>query len=561
MKCVKKRIISFCLVLVTVVISVLSYSVNKEKKVVKAHNSRIEFEYASSALDENTVRLNNKAVFDEEYFRHSSLGYNHELAQLSLAIALASSSTAESKDNWGTDFVSIVDTSEDIENIDPATARNAYIVDVYKKLGFTNDIYEKYEVSLNDTSDTVAYSIAMKEIKVNGEKYNLVLANARSVSYGAEWASNFTMINENGISGFRQAGETFYEGIKNYIKKHRLGKNTKVWLPGYSRGGAAANVAAALLSKEAEEGKYPFSRDDVYGYMFATPLSSIDKDSGSDMYNNIYNIINEADIVPTTAPACWGFKRYGQVLKIPQICVSNKELKRIEEGKKVKLDEENIRLIKEISYDYNIIRHENAVNDNENVALDKLYIGFTVNKELTEVVDILFRTATEDVEEYKEKYQGIAKEIVPFLINHVRKYSINEGKWINYGNLAEYLCEKYGKEVFNEATVAGVFSQADYEDKLEKIYNMYDMRLIEEDTVSLFEYILDTYYGIRIIAYKYGINVETIKELTGNIMEDIWSMLQKLNINDPICCKYVHYAEFYMAWMKNYNPYTESIIK
>ena len=172
---VKKRILSVILASCGVAVGVMSYSLERNKGIVKADDSFVAFEYSSSALDDNTLKLTNKAIFSESYFKHSSLGYNHNLAKLSLAMAMASSSSAESKDNWGTYFDVIVDTSTDIDNIDPTTARNAYIVDVYKKLGFKHDVYKKYDVSLNDTSDSIAYSIAMKSIKVDGKNYNLVL--------------------------------------------------------------------------------------------------------------------------------------------------------------------------------------------------------------------------------------------------------------------------------------------------------------------------------------------------------------------------------------------------
>ena len=42
-------------------------------------------------------------------------------------------------------------------------------------MGFTDDVYYKYDKSLNDTSDTVAFGIAKKEINVNRcrSKYKL----------------------------------------------------------------------------------------------------------------------------------------------------------------------------------------------------------------------------------------------------------------------------------------------------------------------------------------------------------------------------------------------------
>jgi len=556
----KKSVVSI-LVVATIGSVVLNNNSALGKVEASSKKDVIEFEYSSTALDDNSIHLRNKGVFKTEYFSKPSTEYNHDLAVLSLNMALASSTTAESYNNWGDDYVSVLDTFNCPDDVDLSTARNGYIVDTYKKLGFTNDVYEKYEVSLNDTSDTIAFSIATKEIRVDGKKENLVICNARSVSYGAEWASNFTMSNEENKTGFFAAGEIFYDAIKKYIEEYDLGKNTKFWFPGYSRGGAAANVAAALLNRDIAKGKYQFTNEDVYAYIYATPQVTTDSDYNSEIHNNIFNIVNEADIVPRTAPNMWGFKRFGKVLTIPQIYASKKELTRIDEGKKVKLDAESVELIKKISSEYNEIRYTNCVNSAYDIDPDKTYIGFAINTEFVQFFDNIFYTITGGLEEYKEKYQGVTKEIVPFLISCSRTYDVEQGKWVAYDSLADYLCEKYGTEIFNEASEAGVYSQAEYTEKMTSIQNMRKYKLISEDTVSLLEYCVNTYYGVRIIAYKYGIDIETIKEFTGSLLDTVWQNIRKFNVSDPFYCKYVHYAEFYLAWMRNYNPYTQMIIE
>lgn len=560
-----KRVVAYTLAITCVVNIGTQINVNASSKEnknvvrdVQSENEVIEFEYSSSALDDSSVHLRNEAIFKTEYFTKDSREYNHELAKLSLDMAFASSTTAESKVNWGTNFNNVIDTSYDLENIDLSTARNAYIVEVYKKLGFYNDVYGKYETSLNDASDTVAYSIAMKDIKINGKNYVLLLCNARSVSYGAEWGSNFNAYNEDGITGFEASGIDFYNAITKYIKEHKLGKNTKVWIPGYSRGGAAANVAAGMLNKDIKAGKYKFSHKDVYAYMYATPLSVKDDEAHSSIHYNIFNILNEADIVTRLQVEAWGFKRYGRNYYLPQIYVTDKELDKIAKGKKTKLDKESVELIKSVSYSYNVRRYQNMLNNNEDVDLNKLYIGFTVSKNLTEIVDNFVPAMVSSPKEYSEKYQGVAMDIIPFCISHSKTYDEAQGQWVPFDNLADYMYARYGKNVFDEAEKAGVYSEVEHK---YKIQNIQDSKFMNASTKKALQFIVETYYGVRIIAFKYGIDVEEIKKMSNNVLGFAKDYISKFNITDPFRCKHVHYAEFYRSWMDNYNPYTKTVIK
>ena len=56
-------------------------------------------------------------------------------------------------------------------------------------------------------------------------------------------------------------------------------------------------------------------REDVYAYTFATPAAI--RNPPREGYENIFNIINPADLVPQVMPAEWGYGRYGTDLFLP----------------------------------------------------------------------------------------------------------------------------------------------------------------------------------------------------------------------------------------------------
>ena len=51
-----------------------------------------------------------------------------------------------------------------------------------------------------------------------------------------------------------------------------------------------------------------------------------------------------------------------------------------------------------------------------------------------------------------------------------------------------------------------------------------------------------------------------IKDFSNKLLNFAWNYMDKFNLSDPLHCKFVHYAEFYMAWMENYNPYAKTVI-
>lgn len=528
----------------------------------KASNKdEIKFTISSPAVDDPIVRVESEAVYRSDYFSKPSTEYNNDLAALSLQMAMTASSTAESYELFGEEFADVAYT--DYDDIDPRTARNAYLVETYKQLGFYDDVYYKYDKPLNDDSDTVAFGIARKKIKVNGTKYDLVNVSIRSASYGAEWGSNYTVSNEYNVTGFQSAADDVYEKLKEYLEDNHLNdKKTKLWICGFSRGAGVSSIASAEVDRACRDEVFEFSRDNVYSYAVATPQGAIDNEANdihNELYNNIMNIINKTDIVAKTAPAAWGYGRYGKVFYIDQPHISGDDLEKIEKGKKVDIDAETVELVKNISYDYNKMRYANV--DSETIDMDKLYGGFTVKEEFTEALDIAFGIIANNTDEYKEQWQDVVTEIVPFAINQTKKYDEATGKWVNYETLAEYISMNYDLEAINKATKAGVFSQKDYDEKIAWVESLYAKGVINKSARAILIKVFDTYYGVRILAVYHGISVDDVLDVTGRAFDRLGELVKRcLPIGDTLNFKMDHFCEFYLAWLKNYDVSTNTII-
>lgn len=528
----------------------------------KASNKdEIKFTISSPAVDDPIVRVESEAVYRSDYFSKPSTEYNNDLAALSLQMAMTASSTAEAYELFGEEFADVAYT--DYDDIDPRTARNAYLVETYKQLGFYDDVYYKYDKPLNDDSDTVAFGIARKKIKVNGTKYDLVNVSIRSASYGAEWGSNYTVSNEYNVTGFQSAADDVYEKLKEYLEDNHLNdKKTKLWICGFSRGAGVSSIASAEVDRACRDEVFEFSRDNVYSYAVATPQGAIDNEANdihNELYNNIMNIINKTDIVAKTAPAAWGYGRYGKVFYIDQPHISGDDLEKIEKGKKVDIDAETVELVKNISYDYNKMRYANV--DSETIDMDKLYGGFTVKEEFTEALDIAFGIIANNTDEYKEQWQDVVTEIVPFAINQTKKYDETTGKWVNYETLAEYISMNYDLEAINKATKAGVFSQKDYDEKIAWVESLYAKGVINKSARAILIKVFDTYYGVRILAVYHGISVDDVLDVTGRAFDRLGELVKRcLPIGDTLNFKMDHFCEFYLAWLKNYDVSTNTII-
>ena len=150
------------------------------------------------------------------------------------------------------------------------------------------------------TKDSIAYAIGSRNL--NHEK--VVLISVRGFNYGAEWSSNLNIGLEGDHAGFRAAAETLLEDLDDYIKTYHH-QNSKFIFTGYSRGGGVANMCAKLILENQNK---VIKNENCYFYTYEAPKGC----EAYHDYDNVYNIVNPADLVPMIAPEEYGFYRVGK---------------------------------------------------------------------------------------------------------------------------------------------------------------------------------------------------------------------------------------------------------
>lgn len=216
--------------------------------------------------------------YSDSYFAQASDQYLNPLADISLISCLAS--------------------------CDEETAKT-----YYGELGF-RDITFNEGFKDTDHSDKIGLVAARKDIRINGEDVALVMLNVRGVNYGIEWADNFNVGDSGNHEGFSNNSRRAVEFITNYVEDQRLeNKPLKIWICGYSRGGAISYMTAKGI---VDTGLIK-DQNDLYVYTFSAPNGVIDEWEGCTC---VYNIVNDMDIIQRTAPAQWGFHKYGTVITL-----------------------------------------------------------------------------------------------------------------------------------------------------------------------------------------------------------------------------------------------------
>lgn len=234
--------------------------------------------------------------YDDNYFRKSSYIYNQNLATMSLCLEL-SAFGSEAEPNYANKM------------------KNAE--DLLGKLGFEG-FYHNYNEFCEDgitgkpTKDSIGVVAANKKVKFKEGDYTLIAVAVRGGGYEKEWASNFTIGKRGGHDGFSQARDQVLSFMKDYIKGSGISGKIKIWITGYSRAAAVANMVAGAI----DEAPSTFSDcelelKDLFAYTFETPAGVSNPNSRQQKFSNIYNIINRQDPVPFVAPQAWAFGRYG----------------------------------------------------------------------------------------------------------------------------------------------------------------------------------------------------------------------------------------------------------
>lgn len=237
--------------------------------------------------------------FDDNWFTVPSTTFNYDLAKASLAAAAGSFS--EKKADERGDY---------------------YIRENLRAFKFNEDSIATWKFFDNTSiANTCGHAFAIKELP-NGDY--LIAAAIRSSGYGSEWESNFNAVSEDNsyqfTFGFKEAADQVYEHLNNYIdyycSKLDIGREKiHIWTFGFSRGGAIAGLLAARLNEQSG-----ISKDQIVAYTFEAPKNVLR--SSRVMYDNIFNILQETDLVPHVPLRTWDYTWYGNNYYLPSMTKS-----------------------------------------------------------------------------------------------------------------------------------------------------------------------------------------------------------------------------------------------
>ena len=242
--------------------------------------------------------------YSQGYFEHSSTEYDSHLATLSLAMAVSS-------------FV-----QDGLFDDEWYLSQAKYVKEFFTNIEFssieTNDDYNE-----SARFDSIGLCAAKKEFS----DYTVIAVVPRSGGYFREWANNIYLgdgsKSDSMHEGWYNAAVKEIDFINSYADRNNVKGRVKLWMSGFSRGGAVTNITAALLDNKINNNETIFtngaklSREDLFAYTFEAPqggnvnVQNIKKPKDA-LYDNIFNIVNPLDLVPKLAMKQYGFTRFGK---------------------------------------------------------------------------------------------------------------------------------------------------------------------------------------------------------------------------------------------------------
>lgn len=253
------------------------------------------FSYASGSKQDYEAYY----YYDDLYFADPAEKYNPSLATMSLCLAMSA-------------FAS--------NRMDVPQYQN--VVQLLVECGF-DEITTNRDFSEIPEMDSIGAAAGIKTVYYDNAPYTIIAVAMRGANYYSEWGGNFEIGETGNHEGFSVAEEKVLGLINGVVTRcDELGKikgGIKLWITGFSRGGAVANLVAGHYSVNKKIGlnsEYTIVPQNIYAYCFEPPRG-VNKDEAqklgiiTESYKNIHNIINLNDIVPRVAMEKWGFARYG----------------------------------------------------------------------------------------------------------------------------------------------------------------------------------------------------------------------------------------------------------
>ena len=306
------------------------YAENVEVKSVHMNLFKTEDSYTKlkEAIENNT---NGTDVYS----------YAYDLSDYTYTVSYDSKISAGKSKNVNNNFVyhdcffeknSLSGVNDGLAIASANLAANAYsgkksMKNLMEELGYGS--FSAYNYTSSETqylNDYVAYSISEKDMVIGEKTYKTVAVVVRGAPDSfKELNSNFNVGNGDYHYGFKSSADKVLKSLDKYLENYDK-ETTKLWLTGHGRGAAVANIVAESLTKSE---KYA-SKENIYAYTFATPLTNKKADTS---LKNIINYCNKNDIASAFPFESWGFKRAGTTVSVDMLPVvknAYKELRGME---------------------------------------------------------------------------------------------------------------------------------------------------------------------------------------------------------------------------------------
>ena len=257
--------------------------------------------------------------YNDNFFDTDSYAYNHSLARMSLNLAMSAFNSLEA-----TPYDFPVDPSEftlgnKIIGYDLANSPAKNVATLMDNCGFSKiAVNEDFLITTDYGSLNSGHNIGIcMGTKKLADGTPLIAVALRGAGYGDEWIGNFTVYNSGTYhKGFDMSSNEVVNELRKYVAAKGITGNVKVWITGYSRAAATANLAAGKLADNGTlaEG-CSVASNAIYAYCFETPRGT--KSYGGSQYRGIWNIVNPTDPVPMVAMEKWGYGRFGRTGFLP----------------------------------------------------------------------------------------------------------------------------------------------------------------------------------------------------------------------------------------------------
>ena len=234
------------------------------------------WESVYDALDETDT-----IEYSDDFFATPSAGEHPELRAVSYALALAG--YENQADGYPTTEIA-----------------NPKLIDFLNQLGFSD--YQSWDESSEPDGHSMGTTIGHKTLSTGQE---LIVVAPRNYNYMTEWLSNFNVGTSGDHAGFSESAGLMVARLNEYLNSRNL-SDYKIWVVGYSRGGAVVDLFAKTIN--ANLNNYDMAPEDFYVYTFGAPRASITATN----YSNIHDVKDGNDLLlGYLFPEAWGFYNTG----------------------------------------------------------------------------------------------------------------------------------------------------------------------------------------------------------------------------------------------------------